>query len=522
MKKLAFVLVPVLAFFAVPLGLMLMVTSVSVPAAAEELRAVECEGAVPATGQWRPPYQQRYSVSARGFGNEFHPIHHEWRMHSGQDLVSLPGPGPVVAIGDGRVKFAGLMGGYGNVVDLEHEGGTVSRYAHLANLDVRQGQSVAAGTTLGTEGTTGLSTGNHLHFEIHVDGAPVDPVPFMLERGAPLNGKAVARSQGPSAKTAPADVAEGGVLPFELPQPRSARQDSLHNKPLSIPPDLKRLYVAAGKRYKVPWTLLAGIGMEETAHGRNTATSSAGAQGLMQFMPATFATMGVDGDGDGRTDIHNDADSVYSAANYLVRSGVTKGPEGVFDALWAYNQADWYASDVLYYAKAYGGGHVLGGGESCGSTPGDGNPDLPPLTDERTEEALSWATTQIGDDYRMGANGPNAWDCSSFTQAAFARIGVTLPRTAQDQRDWLAKGNGRRVQPGQEKPGDLIFYDSYRGPSQIGHVAIVWDPAAKKTVEASSPSQGVGHFSYAGKAETKTIFEIWRIGNVSDSPTTQS
>ena len=62
----------------------------------------------------------------------------------------------------------------------------------------------------------------------------------------------------------------------------------------------KALYMAAGEKYELPWTLLAGIGMAETAHGRVRATSSAGAQGLMQFMPATWASYGVDGDGDGR------------------------------------------------------------------------------------------------------------------------------------------------------------------------------------------------------------------------------
>ena len=520
MKKLALVLVPILAFVTVPFALMLMVTAVSVPAAAEELRAVECESAIPATGEWRPPFQQRYAVSDRAFGNEFHPIHQEWRMHSGQDMVSLPGPGPVVAVGDGQVRFAGVMGGYGNTVDIEHADNVVSRYAHLATLEVRTGQSVAAGTVLGIEGTTGMSTGNHLHFEIHVHGVPVNPAAWMLDKGAPLDGQAVAPSSTGTSEI-PASVTEGGVAPFDLPAPGTPRKDSLHNKPLPISAEIKKLYIAAGKKYKIPWTLLAAIGMEETAHGRNTGTSSAGAQGLMQFMPATFASMGVDGDGDGRADIHNDADSVFSAANYLVKSGVTGGEAGVRKALFAYNHADWYVNDVLYYAHAYGGGQILGGAGACSGN-GTGNPDLPPLTDQRLETVLNFAANQEGDRYTMGANGPDAWDCSSLIKAAFARIDVTMPRTAQDQRDWLAQGNGTRIQPGQERPGDLIFYNSYRGPSLIGHAAIVWDPATQTTIEASSYSRGVGHFSYQGKAETKELFEIWRVGNVSDSPTKTS
>ena len=133
-----------------------------------------------------------------------------------------------------------------------------------------------------------------------------------------------------------------------LPPPGRPRQDSLHNSPLPIPNKIKKLYVAAAAKYKIPWTLLAGIGMEETGHGRNNRTSSAGAQGLMQFMPGTWASMGVDGDGDGRANIHNDADSIHSAAHYLTQFGVRAGIASVRRALFAYNHVGWYVNDVLY------------------------------------------------------------------------------------------------------------------------------------------------------------------------------
>ena len=95
----------------------------------------------------------------------------------------------------------------------------------------------------------------------------------------------------------------------------------------------------------------------------------------MQFLPATWASYGVDGSGDGRADIHNDADSAMSAANYLTASGVTSGgAEGVRRALFAYNHADWYVNDVLSYAQAYGGGIIPGDPSDCGPT-GAGDPD---------------------------------------------------------------------------------------------------------------------------------------------------
>jgi hypothetical protein len=517
-NKVAAVLVPVMVMlFGLPMAIALLVMTVTAPAAAEQLRTIVCGGATPVTGSWRPPFAQAYVVGRRGFGEEYHPIYHEWRMHTGQDLVSQPGPAPVVAIGAGRVVFAAARGGYGNVVDVEHIDDTtqqavVSRYAHLASMDVSVGAQVAAGQQLGVEGSTGTSTGNHLHFEIRIGDTPVDPVPWMLTHGAPLNGHATTDWTAPPRQP----VAEGGVG-FPLPPPGTPRQASLRTPAAPIPPDIRRLYVAAADRYMIPWTLLAGIGMEETAHGRLAATSSAGARGLMQFMPDTWAAMGVDGDGDGRADITNDADSIMSAANYVTRSGVDKGPSGVRSALFAYNHADWYVNDVLFYAAAYGGGTVLGSATEC--VAGEGNVDLPPLTSDRLRVLLGWASSQVGYRYVMGATGPDAWDCSSFTQTAFAQIGVTTPRTAAAQRDWLAAGNGFRVDPVHARPGDLVFYDSYLGPNVIGHVAIVLDAAAQRTLEAMDTRHGVTHGSYAGKAATKTIFEIWRVGNVADDAT---
>ena len=270
----------------------------------------------------------------------------------------------------------------------------------------------------------------------------------MADHGAPLDGRAVAPAASNSS-TLPADV-EGGIG-FALPRAGTPRLNSLATAPASIPAPIKSLYVAAGKKYQLPWTLLAGIGMEETAHGRTTATSTAGARGLMQFMPATFAAYGVDGDGDGATSITSDADSVFSAANYLTKSGVTKGEKGVRAALFAYNHATWYVNDVLHYAHAYGGGTVLGDPTTCPVTQA-GNPTHAPLARATVANVLDWATSHTGDRYVFGANGPHAWDCSSFTQAAYRRAGLNLPRTAGAQRDWLAAGHGTRIPPGQRTP----------------------------------------------------------------------
>lgn len=122
---------------------------------------------------------------------------------------------------------------------------------------------------------------------------------------------------------------------------------------------------------------------------------------------------------------------------------------------------------------------------------------------------LAWADSHVGDEYVMGANGPGAWDCSSFARTAFAQVGLDMPRTADAQRDWCAQGNCERVREGAEQPGDLIFWDSYLGPSTVGHVAVVKEPSTRTTVDARSRSQGVIHGTYP-QAKNKNILEFWR------------
>ncbi len=148
--------------------------------------------------------------------------------------------------------------------------------------------------------------------------------------------------------------ADGTVDVLEpLPAPGPERRASLTNPPTDIPAAVLTLYQAAAAAHGLPWPLLAGVGMAETNHGRLTATSSAGARGLMQFMPATFAAYGIDGNGDGRATITNDADSIHSAANYLAALGAVDGGDSVRRALFGYNRATWYVNDVLAYAQHY-------------------------------------------------------------------------------------------------------------------------------------------------------------------------
>lgn len=118
------------------------------------------------------------------FGLRKHPIFGNWRNHTGTDYAAPEGT-PVRAIGDGVVIFAGRSGGYGNMIDIRHRNGMVSRYGHMRNFakGIRAGTRVAMGSTIGYVGMTGWATGPHLHFEIRIDGVAHDPKLALQSRG---------------------------------------------------------------------------------------------------------------------------------------------------------------------------------------------------------------------------------------------------------------------------------------------------------------------------------------------------
>jgi murein DD-endopeptidase MepM/ murein hydrolase activator NlpD len=112
------------------------------------------------------------------FGNRYDPYFHVWQLHAGMDIAAGGGE-PIYAAADGKVATAGWSGGYGNYTCVSHgsyQGRSLSTcYAHQSRILVSVGQWVSRGQLIGRVGTTGASTGNHLHFEVRLDGQPVDP-----------------------------------------------------------------------------------------------------------------------------------------------------------------------------------------------------------------------------------------------------------------------------------------------------------------------------------------------------------
>jgi hypothetical protein len=265
-----------------------------------------------------------------------------------------------------------------------------------------------------------------------------------------------------------------------------------------IPPLYLHLYQRAGERYGLNWAILAGIGKVECDHGRDPAPScthegmvnSAGAGGPMQFLASTWAEYGVDAEGDGPPDRWGAADAIYSAANYLRASGA---PGDYGRAIYAYNHASWYVSEVEGWATRYSGSSstavgersspaaqsgegaeglegadlALEGrspmpvrfiaGERAELAPGDGHLALVPAGVPATVQAMVVAGNELQDlPYGPGGHpdplGASEEDCSSTVNYVLYRSGVRplaeITRDnplAQNYVDWGAPGPGRWV-----------------------------------------------------------------------------
>lgn len=155
-------------------------------ATADELRAAELLGRLDELNLYRlaadklpfaKPLKSSYRFTSP-FGMRRHPITGRYTMHEGMDMAASYGT-PIYATADGVVEKAGWVSGYGRLVQIKHEFGIETRYGHLARLRVKPGQRVSRGDRIGDMGSSGRSTGTHLHYEVRVGGKPVNPTTYI-------------------------------------------------------------------------------------------------------------------------------------------------------------------------------------------------------------------------------------------------------------------------------------------------------------------------------------------------------
>lgn len=138
-----------------------------------------------------------FSRISSGFSMRMHPISGQWKRHEGVDFAAAVGT-PIRASGDGVIDFAGSQNGYGNVVVVKHWSNYTTAYAHMSRFgkNVHKGMKVAQGEVIGYVGTTGWSTGPHLHYEFRINNRPHDPLAVDIPNAQPLTGNERQRFQG--------------------------------------------------------------------------------------------------------------------------------------------------------------------------------------------------------------------------------------------------------------------------------------------------------------------------------------
>ncbi len=245
-----------------------------------------------------------------------------------------------------------------------------------------------------------------------------------------------------------------------------------------IPPAMLTLYQQAADTCPgLPWTIVAAIGTIESDNGQSnlpgvhSGANAAGAEGPMQFEPATFAEYDepVPPGGAAPPSPYDPTDAVYAAVRLLCTNGGAGGAD-IPGAVYDYNHSAHYVSQVLELAQSYAAvspGTATAAGDGAGAV------------------AVFWALSQIGTPYVWGGETPGVgFDCSGLAQAAYAVAGRSLPRVAQDQYDATPK-----LAPGAAlEPGDLVFFGA--GQDAIDHVGLFVGIIGGQDVMVDAPHTG--------------------------------
>lgn len=397
--------------------------------------------------------------------------------HTGQDFGASQGTA-VLAAADGLVVFAGPGGRYGSLIEIAHSDGIQTWYAHLSAIGVRVGTRVRAGARIGAVGSTGNSTGPHLHFEVRLAGRAVDPMPWLggatpvADPGQVLAGTDPSRAADLRAQLVEAEAvrsrAEAHAAGLRAQAEVVARQ--VGEAELTAEAARRELLAYAREAYKV------GGGVDPEWLLQVDAWSSG------DFSEFTDRQVFLDYS-------HGSQSQRLAAAVESMRRVVALRDENqrlLAEADAALTDADRRMEVIEAQLEAESWSWAAEG-QWDGVVPEGGTP--------MARAAVRFALAQVGKPYSLASpNGPGSYACNGLVWRAWREAGSKWPvQVAQDQsanRKWVVP-----VPAGQEQPGDLVFFRIGNGtdsrPNVIDHVGMVVNQGSGSFVHASSPRTGI-------------------------------
>ncbi len=392
--------------------------------------------------------------------------------HTGQDF-SVPSGTPVLSAAAGVVISTGDGGPYGNLVQIQHADGVQTWYAHLSAISTAVGTNVRPGQVIGAVGSTGNSTGPHLHFEVRIDGAQVDPKAWL--EGAPAVGVAGGATFDPEL----ADQLRGELAEAEVARGQAEREVKKINERLATVS--KRSEEANEEAERARLILLS--------HVREVYKTGLDPQWLLQTEALESGDLDAFADRSVMLEYTSDArnQQVVIAVNALA---VAQELRGEVASLKTQAQDTLDAANVkmldLQARIDLTSGVATVGTQFDGVIPAGGS--------ARAQAAVTFGLSQVGKKFttKKKAFGPQ-YSAAGLVWRSWEEAGSSWPKQnantqALNQR-WVAP-----IEAGQEQPGDLIFFRMDNGtdlPERIDHVGIVVNPEQGTFVHAASPKNGV-------------------------------
>lgn len=486
---------------------------------------------------WTIPIGESYRVTS-SFGSRVSPISGVRETHTGIDLASTSRRAPVLAAAAGQVTRVENLGSrsYGMWLEIDHGGGTTTRYAHLRSIAVAVGDQVATGQQVGIEGATGGVTGPHLHFEIRIQGSARNPVGEMETRGLIFDGTP---GSGSSVSN-PATAISAETMATILPNPSGVdRSGTLTADQRATAAAIVEEGQAMGLGPR-GWAIALMTALQESnlgAHPSITTPNGDGDVGVFQQR----AKVGWYADGTSMAenvtilnDVRYAARTFYGGHQVAVRAAGAAGPVGYQIPglvnvagweqmpLWMAAQSVQRSAFPLLYAKHEATVAALlptlsinGSGYEC---PGAG--DIDPNA-SIGEQVVAHALTQLGVPYSWNggdAAGPTTgtccspggqsgasivgFDCSGLTLWAWAQVGVRLPHHSAAQQRITTP-----VSVDEIRAGDLLFFPGHVGIAD-GHGGMIEAPrpgvAVRVTPDVLNDSYYGPRFTGAGRPSLPT------------------